>query len=277
MPGPDLHTHSTASDGALAPAGLVARAAGLGLPAIAITDHDTVAGVAAAIAAGAQFGIDVIAGVELSAGMGDESVHILGYFIDHTNADLLERLVELRAIRLERAERIVRALNDGGIGVSIDDVLRIADGGAVGRAHVAQLLVEQGHVGSVPDAFRQLLGSSAPYYVPKPVFSPREVIGWITAANGVAVLAHPGLSRADALIPALVAEGIIGLEAYHGAHDAEQRVHYERLAAAHGLIATGGSDFHGDDHEGGELGSADVPEGSLDALYAAHAGRTARP
>ena len=269
MPGPDLHVHSTASDGALTPSALVALAERLGLPAIAMTDHDTVAGVGEALEAASSSPVTVIAGVELSAGFGSRSVHILGYHIDHTDPALLSRLAELREVRLERARRIVETLADGGITIALGDVMDLADGGAIGRAHIAQLLVAAGHAESVPHAFAKLLGSSAPYYVPKPVASPQKVIGWIEAAGGVAVLAHPALSKADDLVQGLVAAGIVGIEAYHGAHDAETRSRYQRLADAHGLITTGGSDFHGAGHEGGDLGSAEVPPEAVAALAAA--------
>lgn len=275
MPGPDLHVHSTASDGALTPAQLVAHAERLGVPTIALTDHDTVDGIASALEAAVGSTVAVIPGVELSAGIGDRGVHILGYYVDHTNAALLAKLVELRAIRLARAERILSALKAGGIEIGLADVLDAADGGAVGRAHIAQQLVDAGYAESVPQAFRTLLGSSAPYYVPKPVSSPIEVVGWIHAAGGVAVLAHPRLSEADEFLPVLVDAGIVGIEAYHGSHDAETRAHYEELASRLGLIVTGGSDFHGDQHEGGELGSANVPANAAAALAAAHAERHA--
>lgn len=266
MPGPDLHVHSTASDGQLAPAELVALAARLGLPAIALTDHDTVDGIAAALTAAETLPVTVIPGVELSAAVGERSVHILGYFIDHSDEALLARLARLREVRIERAHAILAALASGGIQLSIDDVLAAAsDGGAVGRAHIAGLLVEAGHAVDVPDAFRRLLGRGAPYYVPKPVMTPREVVGWITSAGGIAVAAHPGLSEIDDLVPALAEDGIVGLEAYHGAHDEAARGHYAALASEHGLVATGGSDFHGS-VGGPTLGSAHVPEEAADAL-----------
>lgn len=276
MPGPDLHVHSTASDGAYTPAQLVSLASALGLSAIALTDHDTVGGVAEAVSAAEGAPLTVIPGVELSAGIGERSVHILGYYVDDRDPTLLDRLARLRQVRLERAERIVGALRADGFDIDLERVLKVADGGAVGRAHIAQLLVDAGSAPSVSEAFQTLLGRSAPYYVPKPVSSAAEVVSWVCDAGGVAVLAHPGLTQADDLIPELVAAGIVGLEAYHGAHDAEARERYERLAERHGLIVTGGSDFHGDQHEGGALGSADVPESVLPALAAVHEQRCGR-
>lgn len=260
MPGPDLHLHSTASDGAHAPAELVRLAHAAALPAIAITDHDTVAGTAEVHAATAGLPIVAIPGVELSAGLGDRGMHILGYHIDHTDARLLARLADLRRIRLERAERIVHALAHDGFRITVADVLASADEGSVGRAHIARLLVETGQAPSVSEAFRTLLGKTAPYYIPKPVHTPEEIVAWIAEAGGVAVLAHPGLSEVDDLIPGLVAAGLAGLEVYHPSHDATRTEQYALLAASLGLIATGGSDFHGLNREGDTLGSVSVPE-----------------
>ncbi|MDZ4167856.1 MAG: PHP domain-containing protein [Coriobacteriia bacterium] len=270
MPGPDLHIHSNASDGALAPQEIVARAAALGLPAIAITDHDTVAGVGAALEAGRDRTLEVIPAVELSAGLDGRGMHILGYFIDSADQTLATRLTHLRSVRIDRAERIVASLQRGGLDVTLHDVLDAADGGAVGRAHIAHVLVATGHAASVSDAFDRLLGSGRPHYVPKPTGTAAEVIGWIREAGGVAVVAHPALSGIDDLIGHLASLGIVGIEAYHGSHDHETRQRYVRLAAAYGLVCTGGSDFHGDDAEGNPLGSADVPDTVLVSLRAAH-------
>ncbi|MRS12407.1 MAG: PHP domain-containing protein [Actinobacteria bacterium] len=276
MSGPDLHVHSTASDGVLTPSEIVSLAIRSDCPAIALTDHDSVDGVAEALAAADGTALIVIPAVELSAGIGDRGVHVLGYWIDHTDPTLLQRLEHLRRIRVERATIIVQALSAGGFPVTIEDVLAAADGGAVGRAHIAQLLVATGYVDSVQEAFERLLGSSAPYYVAKPVYPPAEVISWITDAGGVAVLAHPGLSEVDDLIPGLVADGIVGLEAYHPAHDRDAALTYSGMAASLQMIVTGGSDFHGLGRERDRLGSEDVPEIVLPQLLAARerAGRS---
>lgn len=269
MSGPDLHLHSTASDGTCTPARLVALARAAGLPAIALTDHDSVGGIDAAIDAAAGTTLAIIPGVELSAGIGDRGIHILGYFIDHHDTTLLDRLEHLRRVRLERAERIVWALARDGYTISLDDVLGLAADGAVGRAHIAQLLVAAGYVATVSEAFKTLLGSSAPYYVPKPVSTPEEVVRWIGEAGGVAVVAHPGLSKIADLIPRLVDAGIAGIEAYHGSHDATTTEYYASLAREHGLIATGGSDFHAEDRDGASPGSANVPDHVLADLVSA--------
>ncbi len=270
VPGPDLHLHSTASDGTVTPSGLVELAATVCCPAIALTDHDTTDGVAEALAASRGTSVTVVPGVELSAGIGERGMHILGYHVDHNDPALRARLERLREVRVERAERIVYALSEAGFALTIAEVLDAADGGSVGRAHIAQRLVVTGQVPSVREAFVRLLGSAAPYYVPKPVESPGDVIGWIRKAGGVPVLAHPGLSRVDDLIPSLVEVGLLGIEAYHPAHDAAATQHYAALAADLGMIATGGSDFHGLDREGDSLGSVGVPANVTAALTAAH-------
>jgi len=273
MPGPDLHLHSTASDGTLSPSQIVALAESVFCPVISLTDHDTVAGVSEALEAARDTTVSVIPGVELSAGVGDRGIHLLGYHIDHTDSTFLTRLARLRQIRLERAERIVHALARDGFALTIDDVLEVADGGSVGRAHIAQLLVSTGRVPSVNEAFVRLLGSSAPYYVPKPVSAPEEVVGWITDAGGVAVLAHPALSNAEDLIPMLRQAGIAGIEAYHSAHDAASSARLAALARSLGLVATGGSDFHGAIREGEGLGTTAVPDSVVAELEAARDAR----
>lgn len=268
MHGCDLHIHSTASDGTLAPSRLVELAVEAGLSTIAITDHDTVGGVGEALQAGARLGVRVIPAVELSAGVGERGMHILGYFIDHTDPELARRLEHLRSVRMARAERIVRSLRRADLPVTLQDVLRAAEGGAVGRAHIAQVLVNTGHAVSVSDAFDRLLGSGRPHYVPKPVSSVDEVLGWIRDAGGIAVVAHPALSGIDDLVPRLAEAGIVGIEAFHASHDARTRARYVDLAARHGLVATGGSDFHGATG-GNPLGSGPVPPGAVDVLEAA--------
>lgn len=273
MPQPDLHLHSTFSDGLLTPEEIVARAVEAGLPAIAITDHDTIDGVEPARAAATGTGLVVIPAVELSAVCGGRSLHILGYHIDHTSVLLRARLALLRSARLERARRIVDALRADGYDLDPGDVLRPSDEGAVGRAHIARRLIGQGYARDMGDAFRRFLDDDAPYYVPKPSTLAETAISWIIAAGGVPVLAHPGLSRVDDLIPALVDHGIAGLEAYHASHDPGTAAGYVALAARYGLIVTGGSDFHGSEREGGPIGSSGAPDDAVRRLDQARSGR----
>lgn len=264
----DLHIHSTASDGTIEPAALVALARDAGMRAIAIADHDSVDGIAEALAAGRDAGVAVVPAVELSAGLDTRGLHVLGYWIDHTEATLLATLKRLRAERLERAEAMVAELAAGGYGITIDDVLARAGGGSVGRAHIAMALVEAGRVESVAAAFGDLIGRGKPYYVPKPVASYGAVIGMIHSAGGIAVLAHPGVTQADDAIPALIHAGLDGIEALHAEHHEADRARYAALAAAHDLIVTGGSDFHGPGQAGGPIGAGDVPDDVFEALVA---------
>lgn len=267
----DLHVHTTASDGTLTPAELVRHAARLGLTAVAITDHDSVSGISEALATAATEhpSILVIPGVELSAVDRGRDVHILGYFIDHEDPALAAHLSDLRAARLARAESIVEALAAGGFHVSLDQVLALSDGGAVGRSHVARALVDGGHAEDVSDAFKRLLGRGRPFYVPKDVRTPSEALQVVRASGGIAVLAHPGVTQVDDLVPQLAAEGLGGLEVYHPNHEPEDEERFLEQARRHGLLVTGGSDYHGELAPTPSLGSLLMPAGVLEALVAA--------
>lgn len=265
----DLHVHSNASDGSLAPSALVALALERGLDVLAIADHDSVEGLAEAMEAARGSSLILIPAVELSASVGGHDVHILAYFVDPTDPSLLERLADLRLTRSRRAATMVAALREAGYDVSIDAVLDLSRGGAVGRSHVAAALVSAGHAESTSDAFRRLIGRGMPFYVRKDARAPADVIATIAAAGGLAVIAHPGVTRVDALLPALVASGLRGIEAYHADHSAQQRSHYAAIARQRGLLVTGGSDYHGPGTPNPELGSVDVPAEAVEALLAA--------
>lgn len=271
MPGPDLHLHSTFSDGLLTPEELVARAISLGLPAIALADHDSVGGIQRAIRVARGSGLTVIPAVELSADAGERTVHILGYHIDHAAPPLLEHLAALRAHRRVRAQRIVASLASDGIHLEPDFKASTAEDAAVGRAHIARALVDAGHARDMSDAFERYVGDGAPYFAAKLLVTPEQALEWIAEAGGVSVLAHPGLSGVDDLIPALVDAGLAGIEACHASHDPATAEHYRSLATRLGLIVTGGSDYHGSQREGGDIGCACAPEGALDALESAAA------
>ncbi|MDF1542458.1 MAG: PHP domain-containing protein [Anaerosomatales bacterium] len=271
----DLHVHTTASDGTLTPTEIVRQAAEAGLVAVAITDHDSIEGVQEALdaAAACHECITVIPGVELSAVHGGLDVHILGYFANPADVELRTHLSDLRVARLNRARAIVAALDAAGYHLPLDEVMDLSEGAAVGRSHVARALVHRGHAQDVSDAFKRLLGRGKPFYVPKDVRTPAEVLQVILDAGGVPVLAHPGVTGADDLIPELVASGLAGLEAYHAEHGPGQRQHYARLAAGHGLLLTGGTDYHGPFAPNPALGSVEMPDSVLPALFAA-AGRS---
>ena len=269
----DLHMHSTCSDGSFSPREVVQRAAGFGFSAISLTDHDTVDGVAEAQATGAEVGIEVVPGTELSAQVGSKDVHILGYFIAVENADLLASLTRFRAARLERAEKMVVKLNQMGIHLKMAHVLAKAGTAAVGRPHVADALVEEGFVFSADEAFQKYLGYAKPAYQPKFTMTPAEAIEIIHASGGLASLAHPVLYAQDSLVGELAAQGLDGLEVMHIKHDAAAVARYSALAERYGLLKTGGSDCHGDGRGEAVMGKVKAPGAFLEALREKAMGR----
>lgn len=264
----DLHVHSTASDGTLTPAELVTHARGQGVDVLAIADHDSVQGLPDAFQAAEEADILLVPAVELSAVVGIHDVHVLGYFIDHTDAQLAGHLRDLREARMRRAQTMIEALADAGYEMSMADIAAIADGGTIGRSHVARALVVAGHASSVRDAFERLIGRDKPFYVSKDVRPPAEVVEMIVSSGGLAVVAHPGVSRIDDIIDELVDAGLGGIEAYHADHTPEQRARYAALAAQRGLLVTGGSDYHGPNAPNPEVGSVDLPKQAVQALLA---------
>jgi predicted metal-dependent phosphoesterase TrpH len=271
----DLHLHTTASDGLLAPDVLVARAAAAGLTAISITDHDTTAGLGAGAAAAKRLGMEFVTGIEITAVERDRDVHILGYFIDPVSKALDGFLREQRADRIRRVKEIGERLASLGYHVDVDTVLASARRGrrTVGRPALADALVGAGHAADRTDAFARLLGRDCPAYVPRRGLSGSGVIDVIHRAGGLASLAHPGVLGDDALVPGLVAAGLDALEVWHCDHLPRQVEHYGRMASRHGLARTGGSDFHGDGvHRACHLGGVTVPPEALTAL-AGRAGR----
>lgn len=275
----DLHVHTTASDGALAPAGVVAVAIESGLCALAITDHDTIDGLDEALAAlaaadaaspadGGDNLLDLIPGVELSV---DEQkgadVHVLGLLVDHLDPALCSTLATLREAREARASEMVTALAKAGHPIDLDAVRSIAGRGSIGRVHIARALVAAGIVSTIDDAFRLLIGREAPFYARKQTLDASQAIAAIHGAGGVAVLAHPGVTGTAAL-PALLAAGLDGIEAYHAEHTVADRQRFAALASRHGLIVTGGSDFHGPGVRSAPIGAGGCPEAALPALRA---------
>lgn len=270
----DLHTHTTASDGLLAPWQLIEAARQRGLAAIAITDHDTVEGVQEALAI-ASPGLLIVVGVELSCVLGGVDVHMLGYGFDPTAAGLRALLSERAGERRTRAAAIVERLIVLGVPVSLNRVAELAGSGTIGRPHVARALVEAGHALSVGDAFDRFLGAGQPAYVERAELTPHRAIAQIHAAGGAAVLAHPlySLGYADFLL-GLVDAGLDGIEVVYPDHTPITQRYLSSLAAAYGLVETGGTDFHGDfGRPGTSLGDTTVPVDVIDQL----ASRTARP
>lgn len=244
-PRADLHIHTTASDGALTPTQAVESAADLGLAAIAITDHDTVAGIDEALAAGERLGVGVAPGVEISTLYDGGEAHILGYFVDHHNAPFVERLDTLRNARWHRGREMVEKLNAVGVPIAFERVLELADGGAVGRPHVARAIIETGAVHSMDAAFGKYLIEGCPGFVPRYKVEPAEAVRMILDAGGVACCGHVGKLKDDALVAKLIDAGMRAIEVCHPDHGPAITRFYTRFAAKRGLIATGGSDAHG--------------------------------
>lgn len=256
----DLHLHTTASDGVMAPSEIVNYAKNRGLLAIAITDHDTIEGLEEGLLEGERIGLEVIPGIEISAEHSPGSMHLLGFFIDIHHPILKERLEYLQKARAERNPRMVEKLNKLGIDISFDEVLKASGGGQVGRPHFAQVLLEKGYVRSFQEAFDRFLKKGASAYVDKMRFSAEESIHFINEANGVAVLAHPntlqlnGYSELENLVLRLVKRGLKGIEAYYPEHSALEVAQYKTLAERHGLLVTGGTDYHGIEKNGLDIG-----------------------
>lgn len=276
----DLHTHTTASDGMHSPAENVKLAKEAGLSAIAITDHDTVAGVAEALLEGEKLGVIVVPGVEVSTVAAGTDIHILGYYTNNDDEKWLSRLASLRGVRDQRNEMIVDKLNELGISLTMDDVLAAAHGDrtidslrsaavSIGRPHIAAALIHKGAVSNMKEAFDRYLAAGAAAYVNPPRLNPFEAIDWIQEAGGTSVIAHPGLYNNDSLVEEIIRYGAQGIEVYHSDHGQEQERRYAELAASYQLIATGGSDFHGS-RQGivfhGAVGSRTVSVDVLQAL-----------
>ena len=273
----DLHTHTTFSDGTLTPTELIDAACEAALVAVAITDHDTVAGIHEACDAARSRPIEMVAGVELSSRLGQREIHLLGLFIDADHPDLNRMTKLLRQRRLERAVRILERLHRVGAPVELDSVQRCAGPGTIGRPHVARAMVLAGHVTTADQAFRQYIGLRGPAYVAKETLPAEKVIRCVHAAGGVAVVAHAASSRlTDAAIIDLAGIGLDGIEVHHPNHDLAREKRLERLAARLRLPISGGSDFHGPAPGRSSLGSCSISPARLEDLRR-RAGAYARP
>jgi len=258
----DLHLHTTASDGVFSPEDIVAKAARLGLRIIAICDHDTVDGISRALAAAKAFtGLRVIPGVEVSTDFPAGEVHVLGYFIDHTNKELGATLKRMRQTRRERARGMIAKLDKLGIHIDWSRVQEIAGSGSIGRPHIAQAMLEKGYINSIGDAFYRYISKGGPAYVERIKMTPEEAVKLILRSGGLPVLAHPlTIDDPEAVTTRLKAVGLIGIEAYYGEFNAEQVSYLVKMAHRHNLIVTGGSDYHGlDDARETMIGGAQVP------------------
>jgi predicted metal-dependent phosphoesterase TrpH len=266
----DLHLHTTASDGLLSPPELVLKARDAGLSIFSVTDHDTTAAIPAVRAAASAVGLEVVSGIEISAVADGHDVHVLGYFIDPDAPVLRAFLGEQRVERLRRVREMGDRLAALGAPIDVEPILaEAARGRSVGRPHIAAALIAAGHVSTRDEAFSRFLAFGGAAFVPRRGATPEVVIGIIHEAQGLASLAHPGLTRCDPLIPSLVDAGLDALEARHIDHDAETESKYRAMARERGLLITGGSDFHGDTAHTIRLGAVTLPPDDFEMLLRA--------
>jgi predicted metal-dependent phosphoesterase TrpH len=267
----DLHLHTTASDGRLEPAELVHLAATTGLDVIAITDHDTISGVASGLKATQKYSsISVIPGVEINTDVPRGEVHILGYFVDYADDSLEAELMRLRISRRERAQKMIEKLNSLGMKIEWQRVQEMAKGGTVCRPHVAQALLEGGFVQTEKEAFDKYIGHNGPAYVEREKLLPTDAVKLIMDARGLPVLAHPGdISELEVLLPKLKEVGLIGIEVYYKDYGPDVIRRLLKVARKHSLITTGGTDYHafGDGLEV-MIGGALAPAESVERLLA---------
>jgi len=283
----DLHAHTTHSDGTVSPTELVELARDLGLNAVAVTDHDTVDGLEEALAAGERLGVEVIPGVELSLEWEDRTLHLLGYFFCALPTDELRAaLVELRHYRDVRNARILELLGELGYPVEPDALAQIADGGAVGRPHIGEVMRQRGYVSSLEEAFERFLRKGAPAYVDRRRLALPEAVRLLRRSGGIGSLAHPGIIPVDAvelerIARSVAAGGVAGLECYYGTYDEATTRLCLDIAARNGMVATGGSDFHGAVKPNVVLGvgaeGRAIPEHVLDDLKERYRATVPRP
>jgi predicted metal-dependent phosphoesterase TrpH len=271
----DLHLHTTHSDGSLSPAEVLRLAHRAGVTALAITDHDIVSGIPEAITAGAELGIEIIPGVEISSRVGNSELHILGYCLRWQDPELNRRMAALRESRHNRNPQIIERLRALGLDVTYEEVRALAGTDSVGRPHIARLLMDKQYVTSAKDAFDRYLSEGRPAYVARELPTPADAVSWIRAAGGVAVLAHPTWAKVsgeglNTLLTTLKGDGLGGIEVHYSTHTKRQTTEYLDLAKRLDLLVTGGSDFHGitkpDIEVGIGRGDLKVPRQLLDPL-----------
>jgi hypothetical protein len=279
----DLHTHSTASDGSETPETVMELAKAAGLAAVALTDHDTLEGIAEAREAAERIGIELIPGVELSLQYDPGAMHLVVLWLEPGQGPLQDRLAGLQAGRGVRNQQIVDRLNAAGIDISIEEVLTEAGTGSVGRPHIAAVMMAKGYVPDIRTAFDEWLGAGKPGYVGRERLEPEEAISLTRESGAVPVVAHPhtlGLTTASAmadLLTRLERAGLVGLEAFYSSYRRHEREGYADLARRFGLVPSGGSDFHGRYKPGLEIGSGYgdlVVDGSVLEELREHHGRT---
>jgi len=271
MAGVDLHIHSAASDGRYTPVEIVRMAVTAGLTVIALTDHDTIDGMVPAIEAAREFpALTLIPGVELSTDVPSGEIHVLGYFIDYTGQEFQASLERMRNSRANRADKMVAKLKELGCDIELERVKQIAGNGALGRAHIAQALLEKGYISSFRDAFSKYIGHGCPAYVVREKLTPAEAVKLVLKANGLPVLAHPYTAlNPEEVIKELKTIGLVGMEVYYAGYLPSEMNILLNMAEKYELIPTGGTDYHGIDATSDiAIGGTDVPIQSVKQLIA---------
>lgn len=272
----DLHIHTTASDGILSPQEVIEIAADKGLKGLAITDHDTVDAIEAGVMLGKKHGIDFIPGIELSTEYEGSEIHMLGYYIDYNNIELIGMLNGLKEERFQRFNKMVEKAKALGFDVSFDEIKNTmgdnVNRNSLGRPHLARLLVEKGYFGNMQEVFSKLLGSGMPCYVERQKFTAKEGIKAIKGFGGIPVIAHPGLIKniekhMEKMIQDLKSCGLGGIEVYHTDQTDETSLYLSKLAYKYDLVMTGGSDYHAPrPHKESSIGSKGVPSVNVEKL-----------
>jgi len=267
----DLHVHSSASDGRYSPAEIVHKAVDNGLTVMALTDHDTVEGIAPALAAGSEFdGFTLIPGIEISTDVSNGEVHILGYFIDYTDQSFKTSLEKMRNSRYERARKMVEKLRKLGCEIKWERVKEIAGSAAMGRPHIAEALLEKEYIKSFNEAFTKYIGYGCPAYVEREKLTPAEAVQLIIRTGGLPVMAHPyTMTEPEALIRELKDIGLAGIETYYKDYSRKEVNSLLAIARKYKLVPTGGTDYHGiDGNAETMLGGMNVPMSSINELFA---------
>lgn len=264
----DLHTHSNCSDGSMTPTELVAHAAARGLSAIALSDHDTVAGVDEAVEAGKHYGVEVVPAIEFSV-QSDTETHILGFYIEHKSPILKEALDNINVVRHQRTVNTCNKLRDLGFDVTMEEALEIAPAGIIGRAHFARLLVEKGYISSVKEGFDKYLANGRPAYDGSQYLTAKDAVELIAAIGGVSFVAHPHLIRLDdtslrTFLNELKGYGLCGIEGYYNEYTEEMQEYFQKLASELGLNICGGTDFHAKMKPHIEIG---IGQGNMEIPY----------
>lgn len=263
----DLHIHTHFSDSTLTPEQIIEEASHCKIDCIAIADHDTVAGIAPTRDAAMAYDLEVVAGVELSSELDNQDIHILGYFVDFERPALITRLKEIQNVRMERIVKMIEKLKHLGVdNIHPEEVYALSESSSVGRPHLAMVLHQKGWVKSLTEAFDRYIAEGAPAYVKKYKQTPHEAIDFIRQFGGVAVLAHPMITKRDEIIPSLVKAGLKGIEVYYPNVPQSVMQHYLQLAKKYHLIATGGSDAHGSGKMNTFIGKAKVSYSAVEEL-----------